>query len=856
MARSTGRFFARQQRILVALCLPLLWFGFALPIGQAGSHTPATAQDLHSRLRTLQAQTPLTIRFDTQTGVVEFLAARANGRIPYAQSGSTPNDPVAIAQDFLEQNRALFGIRNVKDELVFLRIEPDKQLGWSHIRFEQVYQGLPVFGKQLVVHLDKQHKPVSVNGQFTPGIDLPVEPLVTAKKATELALENLRTVQLTPAEQLRVQTQVLDQKTRLMIYVDRSGKARLAWSIIIMTEKPLGQWRFFINARRPLVIHAFDSVTDAKRRITYTASNSTRLPGRRLIDEGERSRDPVAQAAHDGAGTVYDYYAANFKRDGIDDQGSPIVSTVHFGRDDEEAENAAWVGELQQMIYGDGGRIFEPLSYGLDVVAHELTHGVTDNTAQLIYEGQSGALNESYSDVFGVLIDDANWTLGEEVVKSPPFPAPVLRDMEDPTLGGLYDPEDPLGSVGQPAHTDQYANLPLSRSADNGGVHVNSGIPNHAAYLIGQAIGREKLAQIYYRALTQYLTPDSDFFAAAEATIQATQELYGQADVQAVQNAFAEVGIDAGGPDTIPPPEENGSDIPDIPPGPDQPPPIPQGCTDVVENGGFESDDAWVEVTAGEIVIIDTELPHSGKRSAWLGGNDQETLQIIYQDVRIPPNATSVEVSYFRLIHEEFAGLGELSNPEALFSVVVANTNGDILATIEELSSTQGDDQWHQAEFDLSKFAGKTIRLGFASETVRGNISSFFVDDVAIAVCTTGNTPNQPQPGADQVFIEGTVTSADTRRGISGAQVFILKPGISARQAAADDTVTDDEVITYGVTDAKGFYRTSEAVPRGETYSVIVLAGGYRPILADDGLEIASDEPNPVVADAEMRRGR
>ena len=113
------------------------------------------------------------------------------------------------------------------------------------------------------------------------------------------------------------------------------------------------------------------------------------------------------------------YYLKTFKRDAYDDRGSPMISTVHYGSDPEDAENAAWVGEYSQMIYGDGGQIFKPLPYGLDVIGHEFTHGVIDSSSALVYEGQSGALNESYADVFGALIDRGNWTIGEQVVKSP-----------------------------------------------------------------------------------------------------------------------------------------------------------------------------------------------------------------------------------------------------------------------------------------------------------------------------------------------------------------------------------------------------------------------------------------------------
>ena len=804
-----------------------------------------------------RAGSPVQVLWDKRQNIVEFLAAEGDERLPFTPAAAERGDPVAAARGFLEQNRALFGLTSATEQLQLLRVEPDTRLGWAHVRFDQVYKGIPVFGQQLVVHLDPQQRAVAVNGHITPRIDIPTEALITAGEAGETALQDIRG-QLSPTEQVGVQMRVLADRTKLMVYVDPRGEARLAWAVTTMTENPLGQWKSFVYARRPYVIHAFDSLANAKRRVTHDAGNSTRLPGRKLIDEGERSRDEVAQAAHDNAGIVYDYFFKNFKRDSIDGQGLPIVSTVHYGRSAEDAENAAWVGELKQMIYGDGGRIFRPLPFGLDVVAHELTHGVTDYSAQLVYEGQSGALNESYSDIFGSLIDDKNWTIGEQVVKSPPYPVPTLRDMEDPTLGGRYDPNEPLGGVGQPGSANEYANLPINRQYDNGGVHVNSGIPNRAMYLVAQAIGREKTAQIYYRALTQYMTPTSDFFDHANVTVRAAQDLYTPTEVQAVQQAFAGVGIDAGGAESLPPPPDDGGNLPNIPSQPTPNEPLPAGCTDLIVNGGFEAEAGWQQATAGEFSLIDPELPHSGRRSAWLGGTDQEPLQIIYQDIRIPPNATSVEVSYFRLVHEEYTGLGGLLGRESFFSVLLANTNGDTVATIERLSSNEGDDTWQQSGGDLSQYAGKTIRLAFTAENSRGNVSSMFVDDVVMAVCTAGTGgASSPQPAdSNQVFIEGTIKNADTGRGVNGAQVLILQPGVSATQAARDDSVTEDEVLTFGTTDNNGYYRTDASVPKGQRYSVIVLAGGFRPIVADGGVDVPANAPNPVTVDATMRRGR
>lgn len=805
-----------------------------------------------------RASSPLAAHWDARTGAPDFLAgAGRNGRLPYTPAPGEVGRPEAIARGFLNQNRALFGMASADSDLRLARIEPDHQLGFSHLRLNQTYQGLTVFGKQLVVHLDPQHQVAAVTGSFVPGISMPVEPRVGREQAEALALRDLLDNQLTPLERARIQPNVLRDKTQLLIYVDYRGHPALAWQVTILTDRPLRQWRSFIHARRPAVIHAYDSAAYEKDRRTYTAQNTTNLPGRLLVREGERAKDPVAQAAQDNAGKVYDYYFKNFERDSLDGQGIPIVSTVHYGSDPEDAENAAWIGELQQIIYGDGGRIFKPLAYSLDVVGHELTHGVVDNTSQLIYESQSGALNESYADVFGALIEGKNWIMGEDIIKSPPFPLPYLRSLEDPNAEGNYDPNNPLGGVGQPANMDQYANLPVSRRYDNGGVHINSGVPNHAAYLVAQALGNDKMQRIYYRTMTQYLSPDSDFGDAARATVRAAQELYGATEVAAVTQAFGQVGIQVG--EAAPQPPAGSDTLPQSPnPGPAQP--LPAGCTNIVVNGDFESRGGWTEVSASQNPIIDTELPRAGARSAWLGGIDEESLQYLYQDVRIPANATRVQLTYYRLIHEEVQR-GIFSNPgDADFGALIANTSGQTQQTLEELKSSQGDDTWKQATFDLSRIAGQQVRLIFAAQNPRDNFSSFFVDDVVLAACTGGSSPQTPAPpqpsSQDAVYLQGRITSADTGRGIEGAQLIVLKPGVSASQAASDDQISDDEVATLGTTDANGAYESESAVPRGQTYGVIVVANGYRPIVEDDAVEIPANATSPFPVDATLRRGR
>jgi Zn-dependent metalloprotease len=833
---------------LIVLVLVLFVFVISNTVARYADDGP------HAAFAKLQARAlgGLEAHWNESVGIPDFVTGKdPSTRIPYTPSAAERGNPTAIARGFLDENRALFKLTSADADFKPLRVEADPQLGYAHVRLSQMYKGIPVFGKQLVVHIDQQDQIVTVNGSYVPEIDVPTQPAFSAEIAERVAREHLLKDELDAAERATVQLDVLREQTRLMIYVASNGKVTLTWQVTIMTEAPLGQWLYFVHAGRPLVVHHFDSVAHEKIRRTYTADKSTSIPGRLLIEEGERARnDDIAQAAHDNAGKVYDYYMRTFKRDAVDGKGGELISTVHYGSTSQDADNAAWIGQRQQMIYGDGARVFKPLPLGLDVVGHEFTHGLTDNTAGLIYEAQSGALNESYSDVFAAMIDRDDWTIGEEVMRS----AKYLRSLENPGAGGgggKYNPSNPLQSDGQPAHMREYANLPVTRKTDNGGVHINSGIPNRAAFLIAKAIGHDKTEQIYYRTLTQYLTPDSDFAAMVRATLKATQELYPN-DVNAVRDAFAQVGMS----DTATPSQPPARTTPTPQPQRPQPTPAPSqpvaGCSNLIVNGGFESTNSgWIEVTAGQQAIIDNELPHSGSRSAWLGGTDEEALQYIYQDIKVPANVTSAKLIYWRFLHEEKNDDGA---DVATFAAVVAKPNGDPIGALEEVTSDKGDDTWRKQEFDLSEFAGKTIRLAFVAGMTPDNISSYFVDDVELQACTTGQQ-QQPQATGDKVFVQGTIKNADTGRGIEGAKLFILRQGLSADDAADDDSVTRDEIIASGISDASGFYRTDVAIPRG-TYSVIVIASGYRPILANDGIKISADAKGSWVVNASMRPSR
>ena len=287
--------------------------------------------------------------------------------------------------------------------------------------------------------------------------------------------------------------------------------------------------------------------TSQPHRTVSTAAGSETLPGTTVRMDGEPpSADDAVDEAYDGLGATFRLYLDVYGRDSLDGRGRALDATVHFGTD---YDNAFWNGE--RMVFGDGdGRLFGRFTRPLTVVGHELTHGVTELTAALTYSGQSGALNESISDVFGALVeqhalgqtaDKASWLIGEGLFTSQVH-GQALRSMKAP--GTAYD--DPvLGTDPQPATMSGY----VDTQDDNGGVHLNSGIPNHGFYLVAAALGGnawERAGQVWYDTLTgSRVTHDADFAAFAAATVGAATDRYGEGDVgSAVREGWRQVGVE------------------------------------------------------------------------------------------------------------------------------------------------------------------------------------------------------------------------------------------------------------------------------------------------------------------------
>ncbi len=312
------------------------------------------------------------------------------------------------------------------------------------------------------------------------------------------------------------------------------------------------------------VLEADDiAVSTVLERLVYDAEHGSLLPGRLVMGEGDpQSDDVTVNEAYDGAGATFELFKQVYGRNSIDDRGMPITSTVHYrvGYD-----NAFWNG--RQMVYGDGDedlpeaqRLFNRFTISLDVIGHELTHGVTQLETGLLYNGQSGALNESLSDVFGILVKqyylkqsvtESDWLVGKGLLTEN-VKGVAIRSLKEP--GSAYD--DPvLGKDPQPRHMDDY----VVTTEDAGGVHINSGILNHAFYVTAIEIGGnawEKAGRIWYVTMRDKLFATADFDDISRLTYETSGELFGKGSLeqQAVRVGWKEVGLIVGddGDDDVP----------------------------------------------------------------------------------------------------------------------------------------------------------------------------------------------------------------------------------------------------------------------------------------------------------------
>jgi bacillolysin len=462
------------------------------------------------------------------TGLVTFLPFDPHQQPLVNLSGAAAAEERALA--FLQDHGAAFGIFN-RDSVSLSRVVGPDEIGMEHVRYRQLHRGVPVTGGELTVHL-RGTSVVAVNAKTLPDLEaIEVVPALSPELAETRAMEALtKHLGITEAKLSPPRLELFNEG----LLAGHRDPTRLAW--FIEATGPALREFVWVDAERGFVLLHFSQLPDARDREIYDADDPSDgvyddLPGVLVRSEGDPpTGDSDADLAYDYSGDTYDYFWGQHGRDSFDDSGATLKSTVHFCPDSIDCPyaNAYWNGE--QMVYGEGFPAAD------DVVVHEITHAFTEHSANLFYYMQSGALNESYSDIFGETVDLTNgsgndsaavrWECGEDV---PGFGA--VRDMMDPTL---------FGDPGKVSDSEFVCATPGS---DGGGVHSNSGVPNHAYALMVDGgsyngytitgIDLTKAGKVQYRALFHYLLSASDFLDNYNAVRQSCTDLVGTAGITA-----------------------------------------------------------------------------------------------------------------------------------------------------------------------------------------------------------------------------------------------------------------------------------------------------------------------------------
>lgn len=474
-----------------------------------------------------------------------------------------------IIYDYLNKNIHKFKLDTNAEKTFEIRAKSNDSDGSRLIRLQQVYNGIPVFGYTQKAVINKNGVLKSLSGATVPDLEN------SEKLKNGIVLQEDQAIKASEADLgFTPEYEDLQPSSELVIY---DGAYTYLVRLNFLSPEP-GNWYYFVDAVTGNIVNKYNKIenvtgtnatgtgtgvlgdtknlnltysssryylqdnTRGNGIYTYNAKNRTSLPGTLLYSTDnifDSSTDFAMVDAHYYAAKTYDYYYNKFGRNSFDGSGGIIKSTAHYGNN---YQNAFWNG--YQMVYGDGdGSTFIPFSGGLDVVAHELTHAVTDTEDDLVYQNESGAISEALSDIFGTLVEYYNnqnpdWLMGEDIY-TPSITGDALRSMADPTLYG--DPDN---------YSSRYTG-----NSDNGGVHTNSGIINKAAYLIANGgthygvavngIGNYKLGSIFYRAIVYYITSNETFGNLRDHAVQAATDLYGatSAEVQTVNSAFDAVGV-------------------------------------------------------------------------------------------------------------------------------------------------------------------------------------------------------------------------------------------------------------------------------------------------------------------------
>lgn len=704
-----------------------------------------------------QAQGALRVDVNPVTGAARFVVADQGALTSeFAGVGS----PEATARAFLGSYGALFGLTDQASQLSLTSVNTDK-LNQTHVRFAQQQNGVPVFGADLIVHLDAQGNVLAVNGYTLP--DAATVNTTAAAKPSLVDVAGLSQVAAADAF-------IADRSLVILnpgLITDQPSRSGLAYRLRVdSTSQPhLAMW-VFVDAQSAEVRFSYPAVTDGRNRNTYNMKHGTSYTSATLARTESQGAVTTAPSctptdvnnAHDYAGDTYNFYFNRYGRDSYNNAGGALNSYVCYS---SGYQNAFWDGS--KMTYGDGFAAAD------DVVAHELSHGVTEYSSALVYSNQSGALNESYSDIFGEAVDLTNtggndtaavrWDMGEDI---PGIGA--IRDMMDPTR--FSDPD-------RTNSTYYYCG-----TSDSGGVHTNSGVPNKAFALMVDggtfngytiaALGMDKSAAIEYRTNTVYLTSAAKMLDNYNGLIRSCGDLYGaaSADCTNVRNALEAVKMNgpicgSGGATATPssatatptsaaatatptrtPTPAAATATPTRTPTPGAATatptrtPTPSGSGTIV-NPGFESgrNVGWAESDTFGYALVSTGTAHLGSWRAWLGGANNDTAEIS-QVIVVP--ATGGTLSYwYRIASTDVCGYD--------YGRVRINTT-DIKSY--NLCSSNATTNFVQGTVSLAAYAGQTVTLRFRATTDASYSSSFYIDDVALTVPFIGDVQPDVHAGS------------------------------------------------------------------------------------------------------------
>lgn len=660
-----------------------------------------------------------------------------------------------ISLGILRDRAAARAVGNV-DEFKVQKVEID-DLKMAHTRVQQMVGGIPVWEGEAIVHLKADGQLSTVTDDLKEAVSVNTQPNFNEKEAVQLALNYYQgSAKLTDDAKIglfiyrgadrdhlvyRVETPRLDGSNETavpVVFVDAQTGEKVFEYNNLQTGSGSSLYSGTVTINTSSVGSTFYMEDLTRKQGTFnmnsTGNESTGTGGTqsRYTDTDDVWNTTIQRAgvdAHYGAAKTYDYYLNVHSRNGIDGAGGPgtttaaanssiglIVSRVHFGSSGRY-NNAFWYNN--QMSYGDGdGTTFTPLTT-IDICGHEMTHGVTERTANLTYSNESGALNESMSDVFGAMVeayaDGAvtadTWKIGEDAY-TPGTSGDALRRMDNPN------------AVGDPDHYS----LRYTGTADSGGVHTNSSIGNHAFYLIAAGgtnrvsgvtvtgIGTSDAARIWYRALTSYMTSSTNYAGARTATLNAASAIFGASSAQynAVATGWCAVGVGScpstGTPTPTPTPGGGGSEL--------------------LVNGGFEgSASPWVGSGTGYFYTANGNYPQAGTGYIYFGVNNSVSGQS-YQQVTIPSTATGTLSFWLNVTSSETTTTTQY---DKLF-VEVRNTSGTLLATLATYSNLNKGTAgvYSQKSFNVAAYRGQTVRIQFRATTDSSVTTTFRVDGASL----------------------------------------------------------------------------------------------------------------------------